>query len=802
MIKNYIKVAFRSLNKNRAYAIINILGLSLGLTVALVVYLFVKNETSYDQHFEGSERIYRIGLNANIFGQEISNPGSSSPMASTFRTEFTDVEDATRIDDLSRALLINEKTRLYFDQGVRVDSSFFNVFKYEFIYGNPLKATSEENAIVLTVATARKLFGDENPMNKVVRWDDRVDYIVRAVVKEPKRNTHFHFDYFLAFNEVENVWTSNNFYTYAKIKEGVNPDNFYEGLKTNFGKKVAAEIEQFLKMTMDEFLAVDGNAFEYFIQPLESIHLYSNYNDEIERNGNIQYIFVFIAIALLVIIIAGINFMNLSTARSGKRAKEVGMRKVFGASKRMLIVQFLVESILQSFIALFIAFVLVELFLPGFNNVMQVRLNLFNHHFLATMLFAILITVTYGIFAGSYPAFFLSNFMPIEVLKGDLTKTKGGVLLRKSLVVLQFSAATILIIGMTIIFMQIAYMQNKDLGFEGDQVLRVPIQTLNLAENFQTRKKELLKNPNIISVSASNGVPGDTGSNGTKQLVGREDFIFMYSIYADPDYIKTLDIEMIEGTSFERKIKTDSTTYVIVNEATVRSYNIKDPIGAKISINLEQPDIYGTIIGVAKDFHFENFNKEIKPLMLEYNPSNNRLFTASIKIAPENMTTTINAIEAQWNKMEPSHPFTYSFLDEDFAALYQQQKNFGSIFLFMTILAIIISAMGLYGLASYTAQQRTKEIGVRKVMGASVSQLMKMLTKDFIKLVLIANVFAWPVSFLLIKNWLSNFSYQIDLPFLPFIFATLLAVVIALITVSYQAYNASNADPIRALKYE
>ncbi|NER14353.1 FtsX-like permease family protein [Leptobacterium flavescens] len=803
MIRNYIKVAFRSLMKNKAYAIINILGLSLGLMVALIVYLYVKHETSYDKHFEGSDRIYRIGLSASIFGQEIDNPASCSPMAHAFRTEFANVETATRINDISKSLLIYDETRLYFEDGVQVDSSFFKVFNYDFVYGNPATATTEDNAIVLSENAAKSLFGNEDPMGKIVNWDDRRDYIVRGVVKEPKGKSHFHFDYFLGFNDNSSqAWTSNNFYTYVKIREGVDRDDFYDGMVANFTKKVAAEVEQFLKITLEEFLATDGNSFQYFIQPLESIHLHSHYTDEIEQNGNIQYIYVFVAIALLVILIAGINFMNLSTARAGKRAKEVGMRKVFGATKKMLVLQFLIESVIQSFLALFIAFILVELFLPGFNNVMQTELSLFNSHFINTLLFAVLITFTYGIFAGSYPAFFLSNFQPITVLKGDLTKTKGGVLLRKALVVTQFSAATVLIIGMIIIFMQISYMQNKDLGFQGDQVLLAPIQTLKMSQNFETYKKEFLKNPGILSVSAANGIPGETHNNGTKQMVGREDFLFMHGMEVDPDYLATLDIELVKGKAFTKRAVTDSTIHLLLNETTVKSYNLKDPIGAKISIDLGDPIVYGTVIGVVKDFHYQGFNQEIKPLMLEYDPSDQTRWTAMMKISPENMNETISAIEELWNKFEPSHPFSYSFLDEDFAELYQQQKNFGSIFLFMTILAIIISAMGLYGLASYTAQQRTKEIGVRKVMGASVSQLMKMLTKDFIKLVMIANIFAWPVSFLLVKNWLSNFSYQIDLPFFPFVFATLLAVIIALSTVSYQAFNAANADPVRALKYE
>ena len=462
MFKNYLKVAFRSLNKNRAYAVINILGLALGLTVTILVFLFIKDETSYDKHWDGYERIYRMGINVNMMGQKMEGPASPGPMAQAYRTEFTNVETATRINTrMNESLMRSGETNMYIKNTVFADSTFFKVFDYEFVHGDPSKALVEENAIVLNEETAHKLFGDKNAIGEIVNFDNSKDYIVRGVVKDPEGKSHFQFNMFIAQNEFENIWISNNCMTYLKLKEGIHPESFREEMMVKFMKKIAPEVEQYLKITVEDFLNQSDNNFEYILQPVEDIHLHSHSSYEIQQNGNITYVYVFLGIALLVILIAGINFMNLSTARSGKRAKEVGVRKVTGASRKMLVVQFLIESVIQSILALFLAFILVELFLPGFNLVMETNLNLMKDHLGQTIAFSLLVTILYGLFAGSYPAFFLSGFQPVAVLKGDFTKTKGGALLRKILVITQFTASTILIIGMIIIFKQISFFASK-----------------------------------------------------------------------------------------------------------------------------------------------------------------------------------------------------------------------------------------------------------------------------------------------------------------------------------------------------
>ncbi len=801
MFKNYLKVAFRSLNKNRVYSIINVLGLALGLTVTILVFLFIKNETSYEKHWSGYDRIYRTGIKANMMGQVMDAPISPSPMAQALRTEFTDVETATRIRAGNQEIMMrHEQTKVYIQHLVQADSTFFKVFDYEFVHGNPATALVEDNAVVLTEESARKLFGDKNAMGEIVNYDNRRDLIVKGIVKKPSGLAHFEFDIFVSDNGIQNIWMSNNWYTYFKLKEGVEIADFKEEMTSNFMKKIEPNVEQFLKITVEEFFE-QGNTFEYQLQALQDIHLYSHKDWEIKQNGNIMYIYVFVGIALLVILIAGINFMNLSTARSGKRAKEVGVRKVTGASRKMLIVQFLTESVIQSILALFLAFILVELFLPGFNNILETNLNLVNDHLGQTIAFSLLVTVFYGLFAGSYPAFFLSGFQPVAVLKGDLTKTKGGALLRKILVITQFTASTILIIGMIIIFKQISFLHNKDIGFKGDQVIIVPLQTDQMTENFRNYKDIFLKNSNVVSVSRASYFPGDTPNQNMYVLEGREESMPLWNLEVDYDFFETLDIKLVEGRLFDHEKEADSIFYFVLNETAVKNLNIENAVGKRMGTYInQQGDLgYGNIIGIVKDFHIEGFNQEIRPMILTVS---NNVWFASFKIAQNDMSTTIDYIEKEWNKLEPTHPFRYTFLDQKFGALLRQQENFGNMFLFLTILAIIISAMGLYGLASYTAEQRTKEIGIRKVLGASVGQIMKMLTKDFMKLVFIANILAWPITYIIAKDWLTNFSYQIDMPLLPFVFATILAMIIALITVSTQAYQAANSDPVDALKYE
>lgn len=800
MIKNYIKVAFRNLIKNKAYAAINILGLALGLMVSLIVFLYVQEENGYEKHISDYNRIYRIGINANMLGQVMDGPISPSPAAQTLRNDFAEVESATRFRKVGQEILLrNEQTKFYINDGGRADSLFFDIFDYQFIYGDPKEALKDPNSIVLSEETAIKFFDSENPMGKIINYDNRRDLIVTGVYIQPEGNSHFTVNFLIPENNITPIWVSNNFYTYLKLKEGVNPDEFLVTMQDHFMSFMAPQVEQYLKINIEQFLS-EGNSFNYDIQPITDIHLHSQRQWELEQNGNVIYLYIFIGIALLVILIAGINFMNIATARSAKRAKEVGIRKISGASKTVLISQFLVESLVQSFIALLLAFVMLELIITGFNNIMETNLKLLDSSFVQTLVFALVITILYGLFAGSYPAFFLSSFQPVKVLKGDMAKSKGGILFRKILVVIQFTGSIILIIGMMIIFSQISYMHNKDVGFKGENVLIVPIQTDEVANNFRTYQQGFLKNSNVLSISRSTYVPGDLPNQNMYETEDGKDQLPLWNMEVDYDLFETLGIEMAEGRSFTKEMESDSSLLFILNETAVKNYSMETPIGTRLGVLISPTErLFGTVIGVVKDFHIEGFNQPIRPMIFTVR---NRLFFASIKISSENTQETIDFIEQKWNEMEPTHPFRYELLDEKFGALYKAQDNFGIIFLYLTILAIIIAAMGLYGLTSFTTEQRTKEIGVRKVLGATIIQIMNLLTKDFVRLVLIANIFAWPITYILAKEWLKKFSYQVDITILPFLFAAVLSLLIALLTVSYQAYMAANSDPVEALKYE
>lgn len=800
MLKNYLKVAFRNLTKNKAYSAINILGLALGLMVSIIVFLYVQDETSYEKHIKDYDQIYRIGIKASLMGLDMDAPVSCNPMANSLRTEFPEVITATRTRPMRQEIMLaHEDKKIYIQDGTRADSFFFQIFDYTFLHGDPEAALKDDNSMVLTEETARKFFGDENPMGKIIRYDDRQDYIVAGIVAEPEGKSHFHFDFFIPQNDLQPVWISNNFYTYVKLRPEVDQIAFRDKMSEKFTGYIKPNVEQFLQITMEEFLE-GGNSFEYDMHSIASIHLHSHRDWELKQNSDIMYIYVFIAVAILVLLIAGINFMNLSTARSSKRAKEVGIRKVSGASRAMLVIQFLIESILQSIIALFLAFIMVEFFLPGFNQVMNTDLVLLNESFGTTLGFALLVTLIYGLFSGSYPALFLSGFQPIKILKGDMTKTKEGAFFRKALVVVQFAASIILIIGMSVIFLQISFMHNKNLGFEGDQVMVVPIQTNKVAETFEDVKGQFEKIPGVLGVARSSYLPGDTPNQNMFELEGRKEQLPLWNMEVDYGFIETLGLEMADGEAFRKELEDDSTTTYIFNEAAVRSFNIENPIGKRVVNPFDNGQKkYGKVIGVVKDFHIEGFTSDIKPMILS---TRSNLWWTSFKLESENMSETIAAVEKAWTTVEPSHPFRYTFLDASFGSLFEQQENFGTMFLYLTILAIIISCMGLYGLAAFTAEQKTKEIGIRKVLGASIPQLMQMLSSDFLKLVLLANIIAWPASLLLARNWLSGFSYQIDMPWLPFILAALAALLIAMVTVSHQAYLAAVSDPVKALKYE
>ena len=680
------------------------------------------------------------------------------------------------------------------------DSTLFDVFTMPFILGDPKTALNQPHTVVLTASTAKKYFRNENPLNKIMNFEDGTPYTVTGVIKDCPSNSHFHYDIFASMASIEdgksNFWVNNNFYTYIVLKNGASVSDLQAKFPALVRKYAGPQIYQGLGITFDEWQN-RGNAYEYFLQPLTSIHLHSSLENEIEPNSNIRYVYIFSIIAAFILLIACINFMNLATARSSTRLKEIGVRKVLGSTRPQLIKQFLTESVLLTVIAIIIAVILVEIFLPSFGNLSGKHLHTayFNNLFAVP---ALLITVLIvGLIAGSYPAFFLSSFQPTKVFKGKSNGNNGG-RLRSGLVVFQFSISIILFIGTFVIYNQIKYIQDADLGFKKENVLIIQ-RAWSLGTHTGTFKEELLRNPGIISVSNTNGLPGQPFSNNLFKLenspVSKQYIMATFS--TDADFAKTMGIELVKGRYFSRNNPADSSS-VLLNESAVRFFGLKDPLGKRI-IYLG-PNLKNTVIGVVKDFNFSSLHEKIAPLIIY--PKRGLTAFLPVRISSKDINGTISLLNKEWKKFVPDKPFEYFFLDEDLAKLYRSELKTGEIISSFSVLAIFIACLGLFGLAAFTAERRTKEIGIRKALGATVPGVIFLLSKEFTKWVLIANIIAWPVAYYFMNDWLKDFAYRINIPMWSFVISGCLALTIAWLTIGANAIKAARANPVESLRYE
>ncbi|MBU0711903.1 ABC transporter permease [bacterium] len=805
MIKNYLKVALRNISRHKVYSFINILGLAIGLTACILILLYLQYELSYDRWNDKADRIYRIALHGILGENEFNGSVACAPLAKTLIAEFPEVESTARIRTYGYPVLrYNEKVfseELFY----HVDSTFFDVFTIEFLMGDPKTCLSEPNTVVLTELMMKKYFGDEDPIGKIINSDNRTDWKVTGVIKDFPKNSHFHPDFLASFlnNEGDqNIWVSNNYSTYVLLKEGHN----YKDLEAKFPdlvrKYVGPQIQQFLGVSWDQLVA-NGAAYEYFLQPLTDIHLKSHLDFELEPNGNALYITLFSIIAMFILIIACINFMNLATARSANRAREVGIRKTLGSNRSQLIGQFLTESIIITFIAVVIAMIFVKLLLPQFNNLIQTSLiiNYFSNIYIIPLL--LLTAVVVGGLAGVYPAFYLASFRPVKVLKGE--KQKGGreATLRSILVVFQFLISIALFTGSFIIYRQLSFMQNRDLGFNKDNLIIVE-KTDDIAQSFAAFKKGLLENPTIISVANSRTVPGRNIGNSvySHSDAANEDSKLLNVDATDIDFTETYGIPMVAGRFFIAGRSTDSTG-VILNESAVRELGIENPVGKYLTQTGQNSDeiLKYEIMGVMKDFHYQSLHRKIEPLVMFFNRFNAGR-TTTVRIDPKYKKEAIQHIESTWYKYAGNQAFEYVFLDDDFNRLYLSEIRTRQIVTIFSTLAIFIACLGLFGLASFTTEQRTKEIGIRKAMGASVPSIFTLLSKDILKLVLLAALIALPASYYMMSNWLQNFAYRIGYSIFGFILSTVIAGIIAILTISKQTYKAASANPVDALKYE
>jgi putative ABC transport system permease protein len=806
MFKNAVKVTLRNMKRQKGYSLINIFGLAVGMACCILILLWVQDELSYDKYHEKADQIHRVIVKGRMSNREINFSSSPAPLASTLVNEFPEVLEATRFLRSKNVLVRYQDKFFNEDLILFADSNFFDVFSIPLLKGDPDAVLGLPNSVVITRTAALKYFGEENPIGKTLTMNNRMDYRITGLAENVPSNTHFHTDFFASLETIPDSkspnWFSNPYHTYIVLKEGTSPEELQAKLPGIVTKYVGPQAQKIMGITLEQFQA-SGNTFGYFLQPITSIHLYSDLEYELEPNGSVTYVYIFSVIAFFILVIACINFMNLATARSANRAKEVGVRKVLGSNRSRLVKQFLIESLLLSFISLVFAVLIVELLQPVFNNLSGKQLNISLHGnwillpgFIAVMLFV-------GVLAGSYPAFFLSSFQPISVLRGKLIAGMKSTWLRNGLVIFQFTVSIVLLVGTFVIYRQLEYTRNKKLGFEKEQVLVIQ-RAHNLSQQKEAFRNELLKHPNVVNVAYSNSVPGRHFGDWTHRAEGApaNEMVRMFLLLADFDYLDTLQMEMISGRYFSQERPADQNS-VIINETAAKALGLEDPVGKRLvrgSLTPGKDEIF-TIIGVVKDFHFESLHREIRPLAM-YLLSNEEVRYISIRTDPEAITQTLAFLENKWKAFVPGQPFEYFFLDDDFDSLYKAEKKIGQLFTSFSILAILVACLGLFGLASFTAEQRTKEIGIRKVLGATVSNVIVLLTKEFSKWVLLANIIAWPVAYFAMHRWLQSFVYRINIGVWMFFLAALLALAIALVTVSYQAVRAALANPAESLRYE
>jgi putative ABC transport system permease protein len=808
MLNNYIKTTFRNLIRSKGYTVINILGLAIGLSASILILLFIVNELSYDKFFKDSERIYRIAVKGRMSGDFFDVAVTPSPMAPALKHAFPEVESSVRLRQWSQQSLFAYEHKMFYEKDVFfADSSFFDIFDFKPAIGDLKTALYEPFSAVLTQEIAHKYFGTDNPIGKILKVNDAFQFKVTAVIEDIPENTHLKFPLLLSWSSIKKMndsrmddnWGSLGFYTYVKLAENTDSQLFESKIKTFI-------IDNLIEQSGEDSSRFENVQLEFkpYLQAIENIHLHSNLMAELAPNSDISYIYSFSAIAAFILLIACINFMNLTTARSAKRAREVGIRKVHGGFRSQLIAQFIGESVILSFIALVIAVILVELTIPVFSDIIGQHISedlLINPLMIISYL---ILAILVGFVAGSYPAFYLSSFQPVNVLKRNLTRSSKNSTLRNALVIIQFSISIFLIVGTGIIYNQLSYVKNKKLGFDKEQVMILQLRSEKLREKSAFLENEFRKLSVVENAAASTSIPGE-GSDGSAFFPEGEsttDPWLIFNTGADYDYIETMGMEIIKGRSFSKEFTSD-TAGIIINETLLKKLGWGDDcIGKKLTPGDPENKFSFHVIGVVKDFHFLSLHDKIEPYIIYL--SKNNLRTLSIKIKSGDLNESIEKISNKWSEMEPNFPFDYQFLEETFDELYKSEERLGKLFIYFSIIAIFIACLGLFGLASYTAEQRTKEIGIRKTFGATTPSISLLLTRDFTKWILLANILAWPSAYYFLGLWLENFAFRINITdqWHVFVLSAIISFAVALLTVSLQAIKVAHSNPVDALKYE
>lgn len=796
MFKNYLKITIRNFLKYKIYSFINISGLAIGMACCLLIMLWVQDELSFDKFHANAGSIYRVVV------MDRDNPARGvarvgAPWGPALQREYAEVSNFVRFRFTGRSLVASGDKRFYESEGLHADATIFQVFTFPLITGDPLTALREPNSIVINEDLAEKYFGRTDPIGQTLTFDNEVERKVTGVFKNVPHNSHMHFEFLLPFSSYQrwdvDKWDVNNFHLYLLIQ------------KHSQATELEAKLPEFVRSHIS-----DERADEALVklQPLTDIHLYSNLHREFEANGDITYVYLFAIVAFFILAIACINFVNLTTARSASRAREVAIRKVVGSRRQQLIGQFLGESVFLSVIALILAVVLSETLLPYFSELSgkSVGLELSSKLFFLPVFAGI--TLVVGVVAGAYPAFILSGFRPVAALQGGDRTGSRRALLRKTLVITQFTISIFLIIGTAVAYDQFNFLSNTKLGFENEQVAVIRINNSAVKEKYQAFKHELMQNPNILDVSATANLLGgsDWGMPVFVESADGEKKFHTRILIVDHDFVETMQMDMAQGRDFSTEFANDRDNAILINEAAARQLGWKQPIGKTIR-RMEGEDEAGNtiwkkarVVGVVRDFHFRSLHQEIEPMVMYIVPE--WFSYLNVRIRPDQLSSTLDFMKRKWREFEPSRPFDTFFLDQDFNQFYRAERRFGETFAAFSLLAIFVACLGLFGLAAFTAEQRTKEIGVRKVLGASVSQIVVLLSREFGRLVLFALFLASPIAYYAVSKWLQGFAYRTEIGLATFLLVGLTVLAVAIFTVSSQAIKAALANPVESLRYE
>lgn len=785
MFRNYVKIAVRSLLKHRLYSGINIFGLALGMACALLIGLWVRDELSYDRFLPNAKNIYFVRVNIPFNGEVFTSLQTPGPLQEAIAKDVPAVAAVTKTNYGPEYLVkVGEKSAK--EKGYYATNDFFRVFDLPAIYGNPSTVLAQPNQIIITRNIAEKYFPDGLALGKTLQLNNDKFYVVGAVIENLPAASTLQFDWLVNWKVQEQdwmeTWGNNSFYTYVRLKSNV----------------TSTQVEASMKPFYKRYANTGAGNGEPILQPITDVHLYSDYKDGKPVGGRIEYVRIFSVVALFILLIACINFMNLATARSAIRAQEVGVRKVVGALRSSLIGQFMSESLLTSMLAIILSLVLVWLALPTLNTLFDKHLSLDMNEPALWLIITGLVLLT-GLISGSYPALFLSALQPVKMLKGRFQAGRGPILFRRTLVVFQFALSMFLIVGMLVIGRQMSYLRTKNLGLDRENVLYIPLEGgLNGEKQTEIVRQEILQQPAIASVTTASDLPVNVqNSSGDLEWAGKKPGMetSVSEVQVGGDFIRTMNIKLLSGRDFRAGSLADSSSY-IVNESAAKLMGMSNPVGKRVKFWRG----WGPVVGLMKDFHLASMHDPIKPLVLMFNPQQNECLL--IKIKPGQTQRAIADLEKLTKQFNPNYPFTYHFLDEEYEKLYRHEQQVHTLVNYFGILAILISCLGLFALAAFTAEQRTKEIGVRKVLGASVASIVGLLSTDFLKLVLIALVLASPLAWLALDKWLNTFAYHETLPWWIFALAGLLAVLIALATVSYQSIRAALVNPVKSLRSE